>query len=529
MLIISLSAQAPQAFKYQTVVRTLGGEIVKNTDVYFRISILQGSSSGTEVYKETFSLTTNEFGLAAFNIGQGSVESGSFSTISWSSYEFWVKVELDIDAAGSAPYEEVGTSQLISVPYALTAKTAENAYWIKTGNNLYYNEGKVGVGSATPFYTLDIAGSNQYGITAIKETTLPHTGVHESILLVQNASNVATSQANIMFQAGSPAHGRAIISATHDISEGLYDGNLDFKVRNGAGIDNPTNYITALTLRSSGNVGINETEPDATLHVGGDAHVTGNMVVDGQITIPDPIENTDAVNKAFVDNMITKVTGLVLWNKLGSSEEIQNSEIGLNGTIIGSDYAFETAKYGTGYVRKAIGSNYVSFPQTILQNLKRRGTVELWVNPKVTNPVAFSYGVFPLFGNTFGTNSHVYIAWGDGTSGVGFYGSVNFDGTGHQTEPYESQYVATIGVPFHVAICWDVEGIDGTSNTVRVYRNGTLINTSDATWDANDTTHNYDGCTLGMGPDSGGYDKYIVDNIKVWNYAKTNFSDRFKE
>ncbi len=117
--VTGLSAQSPQAFKYQAVVRDDAGEILDQQDVYFRISILQGSSGGTVVYCETFSLKTNDYGLASINIGQGTVESGDFATISWSSYEFWVKVELDPDATGTDPYEDVGTSQLLSVPYAL--------------------------------------------------------------------------------------------------------------------------------------------------------------------------------------------------------------------------------------------------------------------------------------------------------------------------------------------------------------------------------------------------------------------------
>lgn len=278
-LALILSAQAPQAFKYQTVVRDAANAIMKNTDVYFRISILRGSSSGTEVYKETFSLRTNEFGLASFNIGQGSVVSGSFTTIDWSGYSYWVKVELDPDAAGSAPYENVGTSQLLSVPYALHAKSAEtagNAYWQKNVNDISYSSGKVGIGLSNPHYRLDVEGSNQYGVSSIKETSLPHTGVHESILHIQNNSNIASSQANISLAAGNPGHGRAIISATHDISAGLYNGNLTFKTRSGT-----TSYTNALTIRSSGNIGINEVNPSEKLHVNGNAYITGNLQVNG--------------------------------------------------------------------------------------------------------------------------------------------------------------------------------------------------------------------------------------------------------
>jgi len=92
--------------------------------------------------------------------------------------------------------------------------------------------------------------------------------------------------------------------------------------------------------------------------------------------------------------------------------------------------------------------------------------------------------------------------------------------------PFEpQQFVAEIGVPFHVALCWDVNGIDGTSNTVRLYRNGELVSAIDDSWDATNTTTKYEGFNLGLSPDGGGYDKFISDELKVWNFAKTNFAD----
>ncbi|MBA4322670.1 MAG: hypothetical protein C0408_07625, partial [Odoribacter sp.] len=133
LLVCSLFAQVPQGFKYQTVVRDAGGTILASQAVGFRISILQGSSTGTAVYVETFSTATNQFGLASLNIGQGTPVSGNFTTIAWSTGLYWVKVE--IDPAGGTSYAEVGTSQLLSVPYALQAKSAENAYWVKSSNN----------------------------------------------------------------------------------------------------------------------------------------------------------------------------------------------------------------------------------------------------------------------------------------------------------------------------------------------------------------------------------------------------------
>ena len=77
---ITATAQPPQAFKYQSVVRDNTGEILSNQSVSFRISIHNGSAGGTVVYQETHAVFTNEFGLANLEIGNGIPVSGTFSS-----------------------------------------------------------------------------------------------------------------------------------------------------------------------------------------------------------------------------------------------------------------------------------------------------------------------------------------------------------------------------------------------------------------------------------------------------------------
>lgn len=117
-------AQSPEAFKYQAVARDAGGQILANQSVSFQISILQGSASGTSVYSETHAATTNTFGLVNLEIGNGTVASGDFSAIDWGTDTYFTQIEMD--ASGGTNYQLMGTSQLLSVPYALHAKTAEN-------------------------------------------------------------------------------------------------------------------------------------------------------------------------------------------------------------------------------------------------------------------------------------------------------------------------------------------------------------------------------------------------------------------
>lgn len=116
-------AQSPEKMSYQAVVRDASNTLVVSQSVGMQISILQGSVSGTAVYVETQTPSTNANGLVSIEIGEGTVVSGTFSTIDWANDSYFIKTETD--PAGGTSYSIAGTSQLLSVPYALHAKTAE--------------------------------------------------------------------------------------------------------------------------------------------------------------------------------------------------------------------------------------------------------------------------------------------------------------------------------------------------------------------------------------------------------------------
>jgi hypothetical protein len=125
---VVLSAQTPPSFRYQAVARDNSGNVLNNQAVSFRISILSGSASGTITYRETHTgKTTNAFGLIELEIGKGTPVNGTFSAINWGGNSYFVQVEMD--PAGGTSYQTLSTSQLLSVPYALHAKTVE------TGDN----------------------------------------------------------------------------------------------------------------------------------------------------------------------------------------------------------------------------------------------------------------------------------------------------------------------------------------------------------------------------------------------------------
>ena len=117
------SAQAPEKMSYQAVVRDGSNNLVTSTAVGMQISILQGSSTGTAVYVETQTPTSNANGLVSLEMGAGTVLSGDFTTIDWSAGSYFIKTETD--PTGGTNYTITGTSELLSVPYALHAKTAE--------------------------------------------------------------------------------------------------------------------------------------------------------------------------------------------------------------------------------------------------------------------------------------------------------------------------------------------------------------------------------------------------------------------
>jgi|GEM_PF-1265486 len=121
--LLTLFSQAPQGFNYQAVARDDAGNIVPDQVVGIRISILQGNVSGTVVYSEIHAPTTNSFGLVTLEIGSGTT-SDDFTAIDWGNDTYFMKLEMD--ASGGTSYSEMGTSQLLSVPYALNAETVND-------------------------------------------------------------------------------------------------------------------------------------------------------------------------------------------------------------------------------------------------------------------------------------------------------------------------------------------------------------------------------------------------------------------
>ncbi len=126
LLIVNYSfGQSPDAFNYQAVIRDPAGNVLSGQNVSLRASIVENTMNGQVQYQEIHQINTNEAGVLNLQIGNGSVTAGSFAGINWGENNYFLKIE--IDAQGGSNYTEIGTTQLLSVPYAIQASTANRA------------------------------------------------------------------------------------------------------------------------------------------------------------------------------------------------------------------------------------------------------------------------------------------------------------------------------------------------------------------------------------------------------------------
>jgi hypothetical protein len=132
ILVMNSFAQSPLKMSYQAVIRNSSNLLITNTNVGFRISILRSSASGQLVYSQTFTPATNNAGLISVEFGGGS----GFDTISWAYGPYFIKTEAD--PSGGNNYTITGTSQILSVPFALYAMNAANSNGIKFGSSNTY-------------------------------------------------------------------------------------------------------------------------------------------------------------------------------------------------------------------------------------------------------------------------------------------------------------------------------------------------------------------------------------------------------
>ncbi|SNR15293.1 Protein of unknown function precursor [Tenacibaculum jejuense] len=255
-------SQTPEGFNYQSVVRNASGEILANANVGVELKLRQATADGTVIYTETHTTTTNGYGVFSLIVGQGATVD-TFSTIDWASNSHFLEVSIDI--AGGTTYVSMGTTQLLSVPYALQAKYVEN------GDNL---------GNHT--LTENIKTDGKW---------ISNDGDDEG-LLVNSGGRVTTSHKLFL--------GSNINLDTHWINgDGTNDSGIQFdtngnvitsaKISLGGNIQINSNWISndgddeGIAIKADGSVGIGESNPQTSLDVVDNA-VIGNIAVGSQST-----------------------------------------------------------------------------------------------------------------------------------------------------------------------------------------------------------------------------------------------------
>jgi hypothetical protein len=213
LITATLYAQAPEKMTYQAVVRNSNNELMSNSNIGMQISILQGSPTGTAMFVERQFPTTNANGLVSLEIGTGTLVSGDFSAIDWSAGPYFIKTEIDIN--GGSNYTITGTSELLSVPYALYAKDVLNdkvndadhdikneiqtisvknniltlsknggsvqmpdeSPWSKFEDVVYRTEGKIGIGTDNPHGKLTVRTDEETNNIAIENLSKADRGL----------------------------------------------------------------------------------------------------------------------------------------------------------------------------------------------------------------------------------------------------------------------------------------------------------------------------------------------------------------
>jgi hypothetical protein len=178
LLLYNVNAQAPNGFNYQGIARDQAGQLITSHAISCRVSILDQTPTGTELYIETQSATTSNAGLFSFIIGNGTIVTGTFNAINWSAGNKYIKVEIDLN--GGTSYSITSTSQLMSVPYALFAlnKPDSTIYathnWVDSSLNvenvLWYGADPTGQTDATAAFNAALEKAN----TSKKKVYAPH-------------------------------------------------------------------------------------------------------------------------------------------------------------------------------------------------------------------------------------------------------------------------------------------------------------------------------------------------------------------
>ena len=258
LALVSMAAgifgQSPEKMSYQAVVRNSSNQLVTSQKVGMKISILQATVTGTAVYVETQTPTTNANGLVSVEIGGGTVISGTFSSINWVNGPYFIKTETD--PAGGTNYSITGTIQLLSVPYALYAGEAGNGF----ASVFTEDENRP---------VIDTVGNITIGASSNRNDLWAKLNVigYENILPYQN------DWGSMLGLDARPVGGKYYLIA----SMGNRDDDRDL----GKFIIRSADFNSVLVMDKNGLLGIGNNYPAFKLDVSGDINFTGKLFRDG--------------------------------------------------------------------------------------------------------------------------------------------------------------------------------------------------------------------------------------------------------
>ena len=320
-------AQAPQGFNYQATVRNSSGNLIVNQNVNFKFNIMLNSATSVPVFSETHFAPTDDLGQVNLIIGQGTATTGNFSTINWGTGNYFLGIELN---TGSG-YVAMGTTQLLSVPFALYANSAgnsqssiptlanvlavnnsanntkitnladptnaqdavtkgyldnlDNSKWLKNGNNVYYNSGNVGIGTTNPTFGLEVMSNSLEARRGILMAHYTDNNNASQFMLskyrgsftqpqnVQNADYTGTlifTAYNGQTSTTELPTGSALIGSriSGNVTSNYVPQDLYFATGNSTTQTDPYQQNSVrMVVSHNGNVGIGTTTPSRTLHV----------------------------------------------------------------------------------------------------------------------------------------------------------------------------------------------------------------------------------------------------------------------
>lgn len=308
-------AQVPQGFSYQAVALNTAGQPVASSTVSIRVSILEGSANGTSAYTEVHHPMTNNLGLFTLTIGQGTPQTGTFAGVNWATNSKFLKVEMDV--ANGANYITVGSSQLLSVPYAMYAG-AVAGFGTSSGSNQFtqlylygtFNSfnaatalSMVNGGSGFIGYKYLTAGTQLKFITALNSTAAYGNGGSNVLALNGNAFNI---NSNGIYN---------ISISENDMGVGQYEyyvniSSIGFEISPNFGSDVPMAYNAGTnTLSASLTVPAGTPSTDRKFYFSVDGGYFGDNLANGSIESGGQIINLPATGTNFLVTLNFNFTG----------------------------------------------------------------------------------------------------------------------------------------------------------------------------------------------------------------------------